>query len=361
MVTDFRHVLLELMECNAPSGFEEGIAERIELEFKRFAAKVDRDALGNVIAYLPADETTEKTGLAMEERPKIMIAAHMDEVAMLVTKIEPGGFLRVTQLGGLDPRTLLGQEVCVHGKKTFHGVIGSKPPHLTAEGERDKAVPLEELFIDMAQPEDVVRDHIEIGDLVTVVRRPVELLNGRIAGKSLDNRASLVAVLECLQELTRMRRQADVFVVATVQEETTMAGAFTSSFGLKPDIGIAVDVTHAPMPGVAKDLTAEFHGGPAVALGPNIHPQVFRALMETAKQNRIPYQIKTYQGPTPTDARAIQITASGIATGLLSIPLRYMHTSVEMIEYHDIRATGLLLAHFIAGCDRGFVEGLSCY
>jgi tetrahedral aminopeptidase len=359
MQTDFKRLLRDLIEYASPSGYEDGIAERIIEELGRYTDDITRDELGNVIARIPAN--TNKTDASLHTPPRILLAAHMDEIGLIVSKIEDGGFLRFTQLGGFDPRTLIAQEVFVHGKSKLRGVIGSKPPHLTAADERDKAVPMEELFIDLGMPESFVREQVDVGDLVTIARQSIELLNDRIAGKSSDNRASIVSIFECLEELNRLTHEAEVYVVATVQEETTMVGAFTSTYGIRPDIGIAIDVTHASMPGVAKDLTAEFQSGPAVGLGPNIHKKVLQGFLDAAKRNRIPYQIKTYQGPTPTDARAIQITAEGIATGLLSIPLRYMHTSVEVIDYQDIRATGLLLAHFIAACDRSFVEGLSCY
>lgn len=356
MTKDYRETLRQLMETHSPSGHEGEISTRIIKEFQRFTNDITLDTLGNVIALVKGKHVSEAI-----EKPKIMLATHMDEIGLLVTNIETGGFLRVTQLGGFDPRTLLGQEVIVHGKRMFLGVIGSKPPHLSTPKERELAIPLDELFVDLGMPETTVREHVQLGDIVTVSRQAVTLLGDRIAGKSLDNRASIVAVLECLQELERLQVHADVFAVATVQEEMTMAGAYTGTFGIEPDIGIAVDVCHAAMPGVAKDLISELQGGPTITMGPNMHSRVFRRLVDTAKLQRIPFQIRTAQGPTPTDARAIQITAEGHATGLVSIPLRYMHTSVEMIDYQDIRSTGILLAHFIASCDRAFVEGLSCY
>ncbi|UOF89720.1 M42 family peptidase [Fodinisporobacter ferrooxydans] len=356
MCKDYKQVLRELIETASPSGHEGNIAKRIMAELQRFTSDVRQDALGNVIACIRGSSSSEDM-----RKPKVLLAAHMDEIGLMVSKIETGGFLRVTQLGGFDPRTLLGQEVVVHGKRQFSGVIGSKPPHLSAQKEREQAILLTDVFIDLGVSEALVRECVAIGDLVTIARQAVPLLGDRMAGKSLDNRSSIVAVLECLQELQRLQVQADVYAVATVQEEVTMVGAFAGTFGIRPDLGIAVDVCHAAMPGVAKDLTAELHGGPAIAFGPNIHGKVFRRLIDTAQKQRIPFQIRTTQGPTPTDARAIQITAEGHATGLVSIPLRYMHTSVEVIDYRDVQLAGVLLASFIASCDKAFVEGLTCY
>ncbi|QQE81271.1 M20/M25/M40 family metallo-hydrolase [Alicyclobacillus sp. SO9] len=321
--------------------------------FRRYTNNVSKDAMGNLTAVV--------TGTGEGPRPRIMLAAHMDEIALVVSKIDKGGFLRVVQTGGFDPRTLVGQEVVVHGRMTLHGIIGSKPPHLTSPEERKKAAPLEDLYIDTAMPEDRVRDQVRVGDRITVYREPMDLLNHRISGKSLDNRTSVAILLECLRQLKQMRHTADVYAVATVQEEVHMRGAQTAAYAINPDIGIAVDVTFADMPGQDADESFKIGQGPAITMGPNIHKKVFQRLTETAKEHGIRYQIELSQGPTGTDANKIQITRDGVATGLLGIPIRYMHTSVETGSYEDIVESSRLLAHYIASVDSEYVEGLSCY
>jgi putative aminopeptidase FrvX len=346
--------LLDILAGHGGPGFEQDVAERVKRAFHRYTDQIQSDKLGNLVAYIPGDGSVEK-------RPRVMLAAHMDEIALVVTKIERGGFLRVWQAGGFDARTLIGQEVLVHGRQTLPGIVGSKPPHLTSPEERKKAPPLEDLYIDLAMSEERVRELVRVGDRVTVQRETMELLHERISGKALDNRASIAVMLECARHLESLRRSADLYAVATVQEEVGVRGATTAAFGIAPDIGIAIDVTFADFPGQAKDESFKLGKGPAIAFGPNIHPRVFERLRDLAETHRIPYQLELTQGPTGTDARAIQITREGIATGLVGVAIRYMHTSVETAAYADIVECGRLLAHFVASVDSEFVEGLSCY
>ncbi|MFC4768930.1 M42 family metallopeptidase [Effusibacillus consociatus] len=350
---DFKRVLLELMETPGVPGYEQNIAQKVESYFRRYTSDVRIDKMGNLIAHIQ--------GAGSEPRPRIMIATHMDEIGLIVTKIEAGGFIRFSQLGGFDPRTLIGQEVLVHGRTQCHGIIGSKPPHLTTAEEREKAIPMHDLFIDIGMSEERVREQVQIGDVITIVRTSMELQNDFVAGKSLDNRASITALLECLEEMKHLRVEVDVYAVATVQEEVGVRGAITSTYGINPDIGIAIDVTHASMPGVPADFGMKMDGGVVFHKGPNIHRNLFARLTQVAKDQNIPYQVRLMQTPTQTDGRAIQITREGIATGVLAIPLRYMHTSVETLCYQDVKRTGKLLAHFLKSVDRPFVEGLSCY
>ncbi|BCJ85393.1 M42 family metallopeptidase [Effusibacillus dendaii] len=350
---DGKQILLQMMETPGVSGYESAISKLVESQLRLFTDKIKRDKVGNLIACVEGEGDSP--------RPRILIAAHMDEIGLIVTKIEQGGFVRFTQLGGFDPRTLIGQEVVVHGRTDCHGIVGSKPPHLTKPEEREKTIPLKELYIDLAMPEASVQERVQVGDIITIHRKAMQLQNGFLAGKALDNRASVAAMLECLQEMKRLRIQADVYAVATVQEEVGLRGAVTAAFGIDPDIGIALDVTHGLTPGTANDLAFKPDAGCVIAGGPNIHREIFEKFSELAKRHNIKHQIRFNQGPTGTDANAIQITRDGIPTGLLSVPLRYMHTSVETICYRDVERTGKLLAYFIEAVDQSFVEGLSCY
>ncbi|GIM48182.1 hypothetical protein DNHGIG_37310 [Collibacillus ludicampi] len=351
---DAKGILLELLELAGPSGHEQRVARKIRDVLSCFTDDIRVDPLGSLIACVQ--------GEGANDRPRIMIAAHMDEIGLIVTKIEEGGYLRVANLGGVDARTIVAQEVTVHTKKgDLRGIVGSKPPHLTSAEERKKAIPLESLYVDLAMPEHQVREYVELGDCVTVYRRPMELQNGYIAGKSLDNRASVAALFVCLQEMKRLRVQADVYMVTTVQEELGLRGAGTAAFGIHPDLAIAVDVTFGKLPGQAPDQSMILGEGPAICFGPNIHRNIHRRFLDVAEDLRIPHQIELTQASTGTDAWAIQVTQGGIPSGLVSIPLRYMHTSVETVNFADIEMTGKLLAHFVASIDRSFVEGLRCY
>lgn len=349
---EIKHFLQEMCEATGVSGYEHNVAKIVKAAISPHADEVRQDRLGNV-AFL-------KKGRG-ENRPRILLAAHMDEIGLMVTKIEEGGFLRFSAVGGIDPRTIVGQEVMLYGKEGLPGVIGVKPPHLTAADEMDNGHTLEDLHIDVAMSEERVKKLVSVGDLAVIRREMIDLAGTSLAAKAMDDRAGIAVLLICLQELERLQHTADVYAVATVQEEVGVRGATTATYGVVPDIGIAVDVTHGAMPGVPEHETCKLGKGPGLTVGPNIHPQVGEELQRIAKEYRIPYQLEVYPGPTGTDARAIQVARGGIPTGLLSIPLRYMHTSVEVLDMDDVKQAGRLLAYFIARVDTAFVEGLSCY
>ena len=295
-------------------------------------------------------------------RPKVMLAAHMDEIGLIITKIDDEGFLRFSTVGGIDQRVLLAQEVIVHGKTDLPGVIGAKPPHVQAPEERNNAVPIDELKIEVGNDsKDQLDELVGIVEHATINRK-VENLNGSLmAGKAMDDRAGVAVMLECLKALANMNHIADVYAVATVQEEVGVRGATTSTYGIVPDIGIALDVGHGDMSGVAEHLTISLGNGPGIAMGPHVHPSLHKRLVQTAKDWNISYTLEPAVRPGGTDAFAIQITQAGIPTALLSLPLRYMHTAVETLDYDDVRKTARLLAQFISELDQEFVEGLKCF
>ncbi len=348
-----RETLLNILATHGGPGFEQEVREAIRVAFLSYTGDIRTDKLGNLIACVH--------GTGEVRHPRVMLSAHMDEIALIVTKVEIGGFLRVAQTGGFDPRTLVGQEVVVHGKERLHGIVGSKPPHLTSPEERKQAAPLEDLYIDIAMSEEQARHLVTVGDRVTLFRETMSLLNGRISSKALDNRTSIAVILECLRHLEQMKHSADVYAVASVQEEVGVRGATTAGYGIHPDIAIAIDVTFADMPGQAPDESFKMGKGPAVTFGPNIHPKVFAGFKRAAKTHQVPYQIEFSQSPTSTDARAFQIAREGIASGLVGIAIRYMHTSVETGSYDDIVECGRLLAHYIAELTPSDVEELTCY
>lgn len=351
---NIRETMKELMSDWGISGYEQGVTRRLQEAMSHFTDQIRIDKLGNLIATVPGDGPSP--------RPSVMLAAHIDEIGLMVTKIEKDGFLRITNIGGVDARTQVAQEVVVHGRKgDYIGIVGSKPPHLTSPEERGKAAPLEDLFIDLGMPEEMVRENVRIGDPVTIRRTPFELQYDRVSGKSLDNKASVAAVLECLAELKRLKVGVDVIAVGTVQEERGRGGAGPAAFGIRPDVAIAIDVTFGDMPGAPDDASFPLDSGPAICVGPNIHRRLTADLVETAERLNMPYSKEFTQADTSTDAWVMQIQHESIPTGLVSIPLRYMHTSVETVCYRDIERVGKLLAHYIAGIDRAYVEGLSCY
>ncbi len=340
-------LLKKLSEARGVSGYEAEVREIVAEEFGRYADEVQTDKLGNVVAL--------KRGEGEEPRRRIMLAGHMDEIGLMVTKLEKG-FLRFTSVGGFDERTLLGQEVTVHGQKDLPGIIGSRPPHVLPQEERRKTIAMDKLFIDVGVGKEELERLVRVGDLVTLRRELTQLQGDLVAGKALDDRTAVAAILVCLERLASIRHAWDVYAVATVQEEVGLRGAITSAYGLAPDAAIAIDATFGDQPGVSEAETIKMGKGPAIAFGPNVHPRLYETLVEVAKELEIPYQVESIPGGSGTDAWAIQVTREGIPTALLSIPVRHMHTSVETVSLKDVERTGRLIAGFIAGLDEGFME-----
>lgn len=287
-------------------------------------------------------------GSGPEPRPALLIAAHMDAIGLMVTSLQDG-FIQFTVIGGIDLRTLPGLEVIVHGRKDLEGVITLAPPHLRAVPE-DVLDP-ENMFIDTGLPAGRLANLVRPGDPVSFAQPPLELGEQIIAGHSLDNRASIAALTHCL-ELSRARRTVwDIWAVATSQEEVTMLGAATSAFEVRPALAVAVDVTYGSGPGSPGDKTFALEKGPTLGWGPTIHPVLYRRFKALAEELEIPASMEVMPRRSGTDADMIQVTARGIPTMVLSIPLRYMHTPVEMVSMRDITRAGRLLAEFAARLD----------
>jgi len=342
--------LRSLSEASGVSGYEDEVRDLVRQAFAAMADEVRTDAMGNLIAL--------KRGTQDEPRRRVMLAGHMDEIGLIVTRLD-GAFLRFTSVGGFDVRTLMGQEVTVHGRKALLGVIGSRPPHVLSQEERSKPVPMDQLFIDVGLTEKELGHQVRIGDLITMRRPLIELQNGLVTGKAFDDRASVAAIAVCLDALQSMVHRWDVYAVATVQEEVGLRGAITSTYGIMPDIGIAIDVGFGNQPGVGPEYAIEVGKGPALTIGPNIHPALHAALKKVADAHEIPVQVEVDPRGTGTDANAIQLTREGIPTVLLSLPLRNMHTPVETMSIKDIQRTGRLLAQFIASLDEAFMDRLA--
>jgi len=350
MPVDIVLLLKRLSEASGVSGYEHAVRALIVDEFSRYADQIRTDPLGNVVAL--------KKGAGAEPRRAVMIATHMDEIGLIVSDLDRG-FIRFQQVGGYDDRVLVGQEVVIHGRRDLPGIIGARPPHVLSADERDKAIPYEKLMVDVGLGPQQLAELVRVGDLITMSGELVELRGGLVSGKALDNRASVVAAAVCLEELSRTRHSWDVYAVATVQEEVGLVGAAASAYGLQPDIAIAVDVTWARQPGVPDEYTYELGKGPTVGFGPNFHPAVHMALMEAAGALEITAHLEPAARPPGTDARAIEVTRAGIPCGLVSIPLRNMHTPVETAATKDVERAGRLLAALVERLDEGFVSKLA--
>ncbi len=343
-------LLKQLSEAEGMSGFEGPIRELVRQSWEPFVDEMHEGKLGSLIAL--------KKGVGPEPRPKLMLAAHMDEIGLMVTDIEKG-FLRIARVGGTDRRVLLGLEVTVHGRRDLPGVVATRPPHVLSKEERKKTVPWDRIFVDVGLPPDEVNELVSVGDLISIRREMSELKNRRVAGKALDDRACVAAVTLALEQLQRVQHAWDVFAVATAQEETGLKGAIASAYGVAPDVAIALDVTFGEQPDAPKADTIPLGEGPSIAIGPNFHPRLVGRLKEIAEDREIPYHMDPIPGRSGTDAWAIQVTREGVPTALISVPLRYMHQPVETVAAADVERAGRLLGAFIAETGPDLLENLA--
>ncbi len=343
-------LLKSLISTSGLSGHEAAVRRLVEAAWGPLADELSVSRLGSLHAL--------KRGSGAAPRRSILLSAHMDAIGLMVTTVIDG-FLRVTEIGGLDHRVLPGQLVTVHGREDLPGVIVQPPARLLPDEAQSGPVALKYLLVDTALRPDKVDRLVRAGDLVSFAQEPLELKGDLLAGHSLDNRASVVAVTQCLRELGERGHAWDVWAVASSQEEETLGGARTSAFQLRPDLAVAIDVTWAKGPGTPDHKAYPLGKGPTLVWGPNIHPGVHKAFKELAEQLEIPHNVEVTSQHSGTDAIALQVAAEGIPSMVVGLPLRYMHTPVEVIALKDISRAGRLLAEFIARLDDEFMDQLS--
>jgi len=339
---NFNKKFLEnLLRTASPSGFEKEAAELWKNEAKLFTQNVSSDIHGNAVAKVVG--TTDKS---------IMLAGHIDEIGLMISYIDPLGYLYVNPIGGWDAQILPGQRVKIYTKngKVIKGVIGRAPIHCLPQLAKEQAVKIDDAWIDIGQSKEYVLQNISVGDYAVIDYEP-EFWGDVLVSRGLDDKIGAFVVLEVLKRVKYIRQdfRATVCAVATVQEEIGLRGARTVAYHLNPIIGIAVDVTFAtdcPQTDKRKTGDIELGKGPVISVGPNINPQIYNLLVETAKEANIPYQVEAAPGGTGTDANVIQLTRSGVATGLVSIPNRYMHSPCEMVNINDVENAIRLITAF---------------
>ena len=341
--------LKTLLRAQGLSAFEAPVRDVVTAAWKRPAPKQTVSRLGSLHALQP--------GTGRAPRPKILLTAHMDKIGLMVTQVIDG-FCRVTEIGGLDPRILPGQPFVIHGREPVSAVVIMPPAALLPPDRKAEAARLQDLWLDTGLPSAEAARLIRIGNPVSFANQPVDLANGRISGPSLDDRAGVAALTVCLEELAARPHRWDVIAAATVQEEETLGGAATSAFALKPDLAVAVDVTFASGPGLPEHKTFPIAEGPTIGIGPNAHPALCRAFEQAAVKAGVKYKLEVMPQHSGTDAYAMQVTAEGIPTAVIGIPLRYMHSAVETVALEDVRQTGKLLAEMTAALDDKFLPNL---
>ncbi|HEU5226245.1 MAG TPA: M42 family metallopeptidase [Ktedonobacteraceae bacterium] len=339
--------LQRLIASPSPSGFEQPAQQVIREEIRQYTDEVRTDVHGNVIAAL------NPTG-----KPRVMLTAHCDELGFLIRYIDEQGFLYFATIGGFDPSTLPGNRVQIYTPSgPVLGVIGRKPAHLLRGEERGKAPQLTELWIDIgASSKEEAQALVPLGSVATRANQLESLREDLITSRALDDKAGIFAVVEAMRRIHARRAElkAGVFFVSAVQEEVGLRGARTSAFGVEPLIAVAVDVTFtSDHPGTSKHEIGEIklNGGPVITLGGNINPRVYQLLVKAATDAEIAWQIDPQASHTGTDTDAIQVTRSGVATGLVSIPCRYLHSPSEIASLKDIDQVAEVLARFALAVD----------
>jgi putative aminopeptidase FrvX len=320
------------------TGREEEVSDLLKTTLKPYVDEIKVDKLGNVISV---KKGTEK------HAPKIMLAAHMDEIGLIIKNITKDGFLQFSKLGGIDDRILIAQRVTVHTEKGKRpGIIGSRPPHIMKEEERKKIVEVDNLFIDVgaSSKEDAYKMGLKIGDVISFDTRFARITNDLVAGKAFDDRVGCCLLVEVMKALEKT--ECTVYGVGTVQEEVGLRGATVSAFHICPDVALAFDVTVAgDIPGVKEiEAPTKIKKGPVIGVmdaGLITHPKVLKLLMNAAKKAKVDYQLETGLAGS-TDAARIALTREGVPCGVLSIPTRYIHSPSSILSLSDVQKAAKL-------------------
>ncbi len=333
--------LKKLVETPSPSGFEQPVQRIVRKELEAVADQIKTDIHGNVIAVKNP-----------EGQPRIMLAGHCDEIGFMIKYIDEDGFIYFTSIGGVDSQIVSGQRVKIHTKKgTILGVVGKKPIHVLEEEERKKVAKLSEQWIDIgACGKKEAEKIVKVGDPITFSVGIEKLEGNRVIARGFDDKISIFVICQVLKSLSNLSFSGALFVASTVQEEVGLRGARTAAFSVNPDIGVAIDADLAsdfPSMNKKKEGDIKIGKGPVLFKGPNINPKVGEILIQTAEEKNIPYQISGAARITPTDANVIQVNRAGVATGLVSVPVRYLHTPVEVASLDDIENTVELLKEFV--------------
>lgn len=333
---DIRNALERLSAVGAPSGFERPAAEVAAQLLRPFVDEVSIDRLGNVIGLRRCGKPGAK---------KLLLDAHLDEIGLIVIGIEDG-FLRFRSIGGVDPRMLPDRELTILTPTPLFGVVSCLAPHVQKPGDSDKSVAIEDLMIDIGMGQEEAVKAVPIGTPIVYRGGCFPLGDEQICGKSLDDRACFVTLLRAVELLRDKALDVDLYIVGSVCEETGGSGAKAATFAVAPDYCVAVDVTHGKTPDGPKDRSCELFKGPSIGVGPNMTRWMTARMVAKAKAEEIPYQLGVMEGRTGTNGWHMQIIREGIATSVLSLPLKYMHTPMEVLALEDVEQVAKLLCAF---------------
>lgn len=334
---DYERVLDQLCALSAPSGFENNAAKAAKELLEPLMDEVSIDRLGSVLGVRRCGK---------ENAPKLLLDAHLDEIGFIVTGHEDG-FLRIATLGGVDPRMLPDRELTIMTQPPMLGVVACMPPHVQSSEDMEKSQPISEAFVDVGLTQEEAQKRIPIGTPITFRGGCMPLGEELLCGKAMDDRACFAILLDVAEQLKDKELGVDLYILGSTQEETSSAGAVTAAYGVAPDLCVAVDVTHGATPDGQKDKTFPLGDGPVVGVGPNCTRWMSDRMLSLAKELEIPSQVEVMSGHSGTNAWPLQISREGVATAVLSLPLRYMHTPVEVCARKDLEDTARLLAAFV--------------
>ncbi len=342
---EIKAFLREVTVKRGLSGDEGPAAQWVAERFADYCDEVKIDAMHSVVGRIRGDG------------PKLAFVAHLDEVGLMVVKIEEDGCLRVGEVGGVDPRILPGMRLTVFGKEILPGIVGAKAPHLLSAAERDKAQKLEDIYVDLGLPADKVKALVRVGDQVQLEHRFTELKNDRVSSKTLDDRCCVAILYRAMQILKGLKHQADLYFIASSQEEVGGCGAMTSAFHTEPDMAMVLDVGFAHQPGCDREHTLDI-GKPLITKGPYLNPVLTRKLEEVAGRVKVEVQKEVANRGTGTDTDAVAASRAGVPCVLIGIPVKNMHTAVEVLDMNALEEAARLVAHFAAACEASWEEEL---
>jgi endoglucanase len=349
MPDDLLALLLDLMRLPGVPGSEGAVANRLHAAWAPLADEIQRTPVGSVHAI--------RRGKGKRPRPSVLLTAHMDAVGLVVAEVE-GSFLRVASAGAIAAEQLPGQRVLIHGRRLIPGVVVRPPDHCLPPDRDDEEVPLGAFLVDTGLSPRQLQSQVRVGDPITFDRMPIHLGDGLVSGPALDNRVGLAALTIALHSLARSGHAWDVVAAGVVQEEMNALGARTSAHRTAPTVALVIDTTYGRSHGEAEHLTFPLGGGPSNGWGPATHPALYERLRRAAERLEMPLTLEPMPRYSETDADVLQLVGAGIPTGCLSIPVRYMHSPVEVVDLDDIRRTASLVAEFVRGLDEAAERSL---
>ena len=340
-----KDVLKKLCELPGPAGFEEPVAEFVKELLKPYVDEAWIDVLGNVVGVRRCGK---------EDARKLMFDAHIDEIGLIVTGVEEG-FLRFARLGGLDSRIIPATGVTILSEPPVYGVISVLPPHILKDKDTQKNFKIEDLYIDVGLTQEEAEKLVLPGTHGVIAGDIKDIGENMICGKAVDDRIGVVAILRALELLKDVCLDFDLYVMASVQEEVGVRGAMTGAYAVAPDFCVVVDVDHAKTPDAKEaDTSLALGDGVVITFGPNMNKAITEQILDLAKKNDINHQVGVIPGGSSgTNARAIQVSREGVATALLGIPMKYMHSANELASLDDVESTAQLLsetAKSLVGC-----------